>query len=619
MPDTILLLSPLATALHARIQQTGLEHKAFAKAAGIGLANLDRLFSGMAVGLPYSDLEATARYFGVSVDMLEHAPPVPAGAKAFRTGRTLLALNSIRPSPQNPRTRFDEDAHHYMVQSIREKGILQNLLVRFNPLPGQPDYEIIAGERRYRGARALVLLGELDPDAPIIPVNVVEADDVEFMTLAILENLQRKDVGPLDEAKGFAKLLALDPALKTSMIAQKIGCSIRHVQLRLSLLEKLCDQAQALLGSGTLKVAQAYVLGTASFERQKEILRHLDRYQTLQQLRDAVTDGLVPVTRAKFDLETFAGELVTLDNGSRYFADREQFLAAQRKAGKTMADAMLEAWSWSEFLEDTWFPSQRFLPGRSDEVGSGVLVLMHPVTGVITIHDQLMPRLTVPAPPAPLPAAPARVEAAPKPADEACGLPVEHVGVDRAVADRMVQTVQRVGQAQQAVQDDREEAAKAFRAELAGRVERDSRTALALLLYDALCPDGEWVLDGTPNDSAGLPSKLFRGERATLKHLDDVVADIGRGRVGLADAAAAEDAWHKMMGTPMLLLLEAFAAWVADHLRVPADEDLPVALRELATVHEVLIPQHQRKAMTAPTDEADLVDRARLPAPQVGT
>jgi len=513
----------------------------------------------------------------------------PAGANTLR-GLTMLPLRSIRPSPRNPRRHFDPEALQGLADSIREFGIQQNLVVRLDPQPDEPDHAIVAGERRFRAAWLLADVGLLDPDAPLIPAKVIEVDDARHTMLAILENLQRVDVNALEEAQGFADLIALDPGQwRPSTIAKQLGCSARHIQLRLSLLEKLCDPAQKLLGLGTLTISQAYVLATASHARQKEILRSIERYATLPQLRDAVTDGLVPVTRAKFELEGFDGRLVTLDNGSRYFADRDEFLAAQRAHGQDLAMRLTEAWAWAEFLEDTWFPASRFLPERSDDAGAGVIVLMHPGTGVITIHDQLMPR------PAPAPLGSSGTENRHK-------APAPPPPVFRTIEER----------AQRRVQE--EEAASELRSALAQRIARDSRTALAVLLADALRAEGEGLLDGAPSDDFGLPAGLFLKPHGALVHLAGLVTDIGRGRVALADRGFAEDAWHALMGLPMLLLLEAVAAWTADHLHIPDHAELPVALRELAEVHAVPVPPHLRDD---PDDDdpkdppLDLVDRAR--------
>ncbi|AWK90328.1 ParB/RepB/Spo0J family partition protein [Azospirillum thermophilum] len=595
MPDTTLLISPLAASLFERMRAAGMGIPDLAKAAGIPKASLERLFVGMATDLPAAELGAVAAFFGVEPEALTQAVQTGTGlpAKSFRGERVLLPLRVLRRSSRNPRKHFDPETLRQLADSIRSFGILQNLVVRHDPQPGQPEFVIVAGERRFRAASLLAEAGDLDPDQPIIPVAVVDADDARHTAMAILENLQREAVHPLDEAQGFADLIALDPdRWRPSTIAQEIGCSARHVQLRVGMLQKLCDQAQRAMRAGLLTVSQAYVLGTASHARQAEVLRHIDRYQTLQQLRDAVTDGLVPVTRAKFDLDGFAGRIITLDNGARYFADREEFLAAQRAAGKSLADAMAEAWAWAEFLEDGWFPANRFEPERSDEAGAGVLVLMHPITGVITIHDELLPRQEQ-----------ARPAPAPAPAPEPETWTPSVAPQDQTTATQAPDATQRRRDEEQVAQ---------LRQSLADRIAKDSRTALALLLADALRSEEDaGVLERGPSDDPGLPASLCRSG-GPLATLGGDVMPIGRGRVAARDEEATGLILSRLMSMPMLQLLEAFAAWVADHLATPAG-DLSPALRELARGYGIATPGQPQQS--ADQDAQDLVDRARQPDP----
>ncbi len=498
--------------------------------------------------------------------------PHEADAKAFRTGLTLLPWSALRPSPRNPRKHFDAEALVMLAESIAENGLQQNLVVRYDPQPGQPDCAIVAGERRYRAIGLLIEDGRHDPDEASIPVKIVDVDDAQHTVLAILENLVRVDVNAMEEAEGFAALCALDPAAwKPSSIAKKIGTSARHVQQRLGLVERLCVEGQRLLRLGVLTISQAYILITAHPDRQRSICQRIDRYPNLQSLRDAITDGLVPVTRAKFDLATFDGGVIALDNGSRYFADKSQFLAAQRAYGQDLAQRLKDGWSWAEFLEDVYFPSARFEAERSNDVGSGALVLMHPDTGVITLHDKLMPRRAQPAKPAQKTNivrydSPAQHAPAPPPAKPTAK---EH----RAGA-----------------------AAERLRQQLAQRVAGDSRTALSLLLIDALRADQRGVLEGGGSDH-GLPTAIFFGPDAPLKALADLVTAIGRGRMALYPEDVAPNcetrAWHRLMNTPMIPLLQAVAMWTADRVAVPDDAPLPTALAELAAAHGINQPDQR--------------------------
>ena len=115
------------------------------------------------------------------------APPAPVDNSGVR----LLALATIQPNPQQPRTQFDEQALQELAASIRTHGIIQPLIVTGNPQ--QPGYYwLVAGERRWRAAH----LAEL----PAVPALVREASRQELMELALIENVQRADLNPLEEA-----------------------------------------------------------------------------------------------------------------------------------------------------------------------------------------------------------------------------------------------------------------------------------------------------------------------------------------------------------------------------------------------------------------------------------
>lgn len=108
----------------------------------------------------------------------------------------ILSINEVEPNSDQPRDRFDEESLTALANSIREHGVIQPIVVR--PLFGGR-YQIIAGERRWRACR-IVGLKE-------VPVIVKEVDDKGTMELALIENLQREDLNPIEEAKGYKNLM----------------------------------------------------------------------------------------------------------------------------------------------------------------------------------------------------------------------------------------------------------------------------------------------------------------------------------------------------------------------------------------------------------------------------
>ena len=109
-----------------------------------------------------------------------------------------LPLEEIVPNKEQPRKTFDETALEELAESIRQHGVLQPLLVR--PLPGG-GYQLVAGERRYRASRIAGLRE--------VPVVIRELSDVETMEIAIIENLQREDLNPIEEAEGLHRLYSV--------------------------------------------------------------------------------------------------------------------------------------------------------------------------------------------------------------------------------------------------------------------------------------------------------------------------------------------------------------------------------------------------------------------------
>ena len=119
------------------------------------------------------------------------------GPAEFSRGARQTPIEFLRPNPRNPRKRFDDAELDELAASIKERGMIQPVVVR--AIPGVADaYEIIAGERRWRAAQRAGLHE--------IPVIVVEAGDREALEIAIVENVQRADLNALEEAAGYAQL-----------------------------------------------------------------------------------------------------------------------------------------------------------------------------------------------------------------------------------------------------------------------------------------------------------------------------------------------------------------------------------------------------------------------------
>jgi ParB family transcriptional regulator, chromosome partitioning protein len=166
-----------------------------------------------------------------------------------RGGQRRLPITSLRPNARNPRRLFSDTELDELAASLRERGIIQPIVAR--QLRGVADaYEIIAGERRWRAAQRAGLHD--------VPVVIIEATDAEALQLAIIENVQRTDLNPLEEAEGYRALID-EFHNSQDEVAKIIGKSRSHVANTLRLL-KLPDTVRAYINSGKLSAGHARML-----------------------------------------------------------------------------------------------------------------------------------------------------------------------------------------------------------------------------------------------------------------------------------------------------------------------------------------------------------------------
>jgi ParB family chromosome partitioning protein len=163
-------------------------------------------------------------------------------------GQRRVPIELIRANPKNPRKHFSEAELDDLANSIRERGIIQPIVVR--QARGAETFEIIAGERRWRAAQRAALHD--------VPVVVVEANDSEALQLAIIENVQRTDLNPIEEAAGY-QALADQFKYAQEDIARVVGKSRSHIANTLRLL-KLSAPIQTLVNEGKLSAGHARML-----------------------------------------------------------------------------------------------------------------------------------------------------------------------------------------------------------------------------------------------------------------------------------------------------------------------------------------------------------------------
>ena len=174
---------------------------------------------------------------------------------AHRSDILEIEVKKIVRNPLQPRTQFDEKEIDEMCASIKEKGIIQPILVR----PKKTGYEIIAGERRFLSAKKLRL--------EKVPVIVKDINDEESLELAIIENIQRSDLNAIEEARAYEMLMS-KYSLTQDAVGKKVGKSRESVANSLRLL-KLPDDVQSFVLRGKISMGHARaLLSLTSFDQQ---------------------------------------------------------------------------------------------------------------------------------------------------------------------------------------------------------------------------------------------------------------------------------------------------------------------------------------------------------------
>lgn len=215
-----------------------------------------------------------------------------AAVSAPKAADMMVPIEYISPNPDQPRRSFAKDAMEDLANSIAEKGVIQPIIVR--KLDGRPQsYEIVAGERRWRAAQ-IAKLHE-------IPVILREYDDVEVLEIAIIENIQRADLNPIDEGAGYRQLM--DKFGHTQdQLAKALGKSRSHIANLMRLLT-LPDVVQSSLISGALSAGHARAL--VGHENASVLAREvIQRKLSVRQTEQLVKQGLTPKKRSQKQAST---------------------------------------------------------------------------------------------------------------------------------------------------------------------------------------------------------------------------------------------------------------------------------------------------------------------------
>lgn len=227
-----------------------------------------------------SNPELAAR-FGVDKSTISRARTGKAHSTTNGEGQ-IIPLDKIKPG-NNPRTTEDLDALASLAGSIAKHGILQPVLLRPDPAK-KGHYLIVAGHRRCRAAAMAKLTG--------VPAIVRQMDDFQAIIFALIENKEREDLDPLEEAAAFT---TLQSAMTTEEIAEAYGCTARHVQSRIRLRNCLSGEAKTELVNGNITLAQAEAISAEPREHeQRRLLARCisGELKTEAAVRDVILAGL---------------------------------------------------------------------------------------------------------------------------------------------------------------------------------------------------------------------------------------------------------------------------------------------------------------------------------------
>lgn len=213
-------------------------------------------------------------------------------------GVTNVRISLVEPNPEQPRRNFDDDSLSALADSIRQYGLIQPLLVR--PI-GNGGYQIVAGERRWRAAR----LADLNE----VPVVIRELDDLQTAQVALVENLVREDLDPIEEAEGYERLINTFGMTQLE-VAKAVGKSRSGIANSLRILN-LCDDVKKLVTNKEISFGHAKVIaGLEDIAHQKTAaLKVTEEGLSVRELEEYIQKGLKPKKQRLYPLSEITKEM----------------------------------------------------------------------------------------------------------------------------------------------------------------------------------------------------------------------------------------------------------------------------------------------------------------------
>jgi len=299
-----------------------------------------------------------------------------------------LSLAQLQASAENPRKTFNDESIAGLAQSIKTDGLLQNLVV-FKPKGKAKKFQIISGERRFRALQMLQKTGDLGDDYQI-PVEIREdITEEEILRIATVENVQRENLPPLEEAVALAALV--QNGEKIDDIVAQTGLAISTIRRRLVLIG-LCQSVKDALSEGKITLSQAEALSLGSHDEQTDLVEDVisGHYTTAEDIKDRLIGELPTLAQAIFAQDLYTGSFtkdLLAEEDATYFNDVEQFYELQKQAAIALVERYKTSHEWAEFDEGYSFQSWEY--GKAAEGEKGGVVVFFKNGGSVEIHEGL--------------------------------------------------------------------------------------------------------------------------------------------------------------------------------------------------------------------------------------
>ncbi|MGH6677398.1 MAG: ParB/RepB/Spo0J family partition protein, partial [Bradyrhizobium sp.] len=283
-----------------------------------------------------------------------------------------VSLSALEASAANPRRKFDRKTIEGLAASIRTDGLLHNLVVTPSGGKGKKErFQIVSGGRRFAALQLLEQRGELPED---FTVAVEVRDDLskdQTLRIATVENLQRQNMTPLEEAAALTKLVHKGVTLDD--VAAHTGLSAATIKRRLA-LNGLCKESRQALSKGQINLAQAEALTLGSDEAQRNVLEQIEGgcEASAGDIRATLLDDRPTVALAIFPVEQYTGTITTdlfAEDETSYFDDAGQFMALQRDAVAELVKHHEASVAWVEVTEAYQVPEWQFRKARKNKKG----------------------------------------------------------------------------------------------------------------------------------------------------------------------------------------------------------------------------------------------------------